>query len=227
MNQELQVIEEIQKINIIQVIDEITREQASSVVLDLKRKRAQVVDYWKEPKDQAAAAHKQIVAKEKEMLVVIDSRITLFDTEIKKYLRDQEQKRIEAQKKADDEAKKKVDEDIKRKEDEQKALIESGDIEKAIELEDKPVVTPMASKVQSMPQKTVHTGSGTSTARKELVVEVKDLPAFFKYCAEKNLFNFFDVKQGMVKQWVKALALKDVPALNICEDVATQYRTAR
>lgn len=224
MDQALQVVEEIKNFQVVKVVDEITREQAAGAIIELKTKRAQIVEFWRAPKENAHKAHQEIVSREKDMLKLVDNVIGEFDGSIKSYLRAQEEKRREEQRKLDEEARKKREADILAAQE--KALAE-GDVEKAIAIEDQAEPVKVVQKVAPMPQKTVKSDTGTSTATKDTFVEVTDFPAFFRYCAEQGIFNFHDVKIGEVKKWVKASGLKGVPGLRIYEDFTTQYRAAR
>lgn len=226
MDTALQVVEDVKQYKVIQVIDETTRTQAASAIVELKSKRAEVVAYWKPLKENAHRAHQEIVSREKEMLKLVDGVITAFDNSIKSYLREQERIRIEAQRKLDEEARKAREEAEARIRAEQEKALAEGNVEKALEIEEK--VTPLPVQPTIAPsQKTVKTDFGTATAVKETFVEVVDFGAFLKYCAANELFGFHDVKTGAVKTWVKQCGVKDVPGLRIYEDFATSYRAAR
>ena len=70
--------------------------------------------------------------------------------------------------------------------------------------------------------------SGTASATKDTFVEVTDIKAFFKYCAENDLSELWgDVKLGAVRTMVKNKGLKEVPGLDIYEDFVLQHRAAR
>lgn len=224
MDTALQVVEEVKNYQVVQVVDEMTRAQAANAIVELKAKRAEIVAFWKSPKENAHKAHQEIVAREKEMLKLVDGVILAFDNSIKSYLREQERIRAEAQRKLDEEARKQREEaEAKMRAEQEKALAE-GDVEKALEIEERAPAPMEAPKITPIAQKTVKTGTGTATATKDTFVEVVDFGAFLKYCGDNRLLNFHDVKLGAVKQWVKANALKDVPGLRIYEDFITQYR---
>ncbi len=227
MSDELQIINEVQSIQIPVVIDEATREQASNAIIDLKGKRNKIVEYWKPLKERAFQAHKEVTQREKDMLSVVDGVINQINDAVKAYLREQERIRIEAQKKADEEVRKKAEDERKRIEAEQQKALDEGDIEKAMQFDETPPPMTAVRNVAPMPQRTVRTDVGTSSVKKELVVEVVDALAFLRYCANAGLVNLWDVKPGAVKAWVKASGFKEVPGLNIYEDVATQYRAKR
>ncbi len=227
MSDELQIINEVQSIQIPVVVDEVSREEASGAIIDLKTKRARIVEYWKPLKERAFQAHKEVTQREKEMLSVVDGVINQINDAVKAYLREQERIRIEAQRKAEEEARKKAEEERARIEAEQQKAIEAGNIEKAMELEETPPPVVEVHNVAPIPQRTVRIDAGTSTVKKELVVDIVDPLAFLRYCANAGLLNLWDVKAGAVKTWVKATGFKEVPGLNIYEDVATQYRRAR
>lgn len=227
MDTALQVVREVESYQVVRVVDEITREQAASAIVELKSKRAEVVAFWKAPKENAHKAHQEIVSREKEMLKLIDNRISAFDDSIKAYLREQERIRAEAQRKLDEEARKAREEaEAKILAEQEKALAE-GDVERALAIEEKVTPLQIQPRIAPTPQKTVKTDTGTATATKDIFVEVIDFAAFLKYCSDNMLLNFHDVKVGAVKQWVKANVLKDVPGLRIYEDFVTQYRAAR
>jgi midasin (ATPase involved in ribosome maturation) len=227
MDQALQVVEEVKNYQVVKVVDETTRAQAANAIIELKGKRAQVIAFWKAPKENAYKAHQEIVSREKDMLKVVDGAIVAFDDSIKSYHREQERIRAEAQRKLEEDARKQREEERKRIEAEQEKALAAGDVEKALAIEEQAAAPVEAPKVTSIAQKTVKTESGTATATKDTFAEVVDAAAFLKHCGDNRLLSFHDVRLGAVKQWVKANALKDVPGLRIYEDFATQYRAAR
>ena len=90
MSDELQIINEVQSIQIPVVVDEVSREEASGAIIDLKTKRARIVEYWKPLKERAFQAHKEVTQREKEMLSVVDGVINQINDAVKAYLREQE-----------------------------------------------------------------------------------------------------------------------------------------
>lgn len=224
---EVRELERVQEIQVVKVVDEITREQANNVILDLKSKRKKVVEYWKPLKQKADEAKRELLQKEKQMLNIIDPLINKQSDEVKAYIREQERKRAEARAKAEAEARAKAEEERKQREAEQEKAIEEGDIEKAMAIDEEIVPEIVMPKVSSMPAKTTRTDFGTTTVTKDIKVEIKDINVFMMYCAEKGLVDLWEVKVGKVKKWVKDNGHTDIPGLEISEDINLAHRAAQ
>jgi hypothetical protein len=220
MSGDVLIIQDTQPAALVKVVDEITREQATNRIIVLKKGRSRVVEYHKPTKQSADQLHKMIKKQEQDMLDVYDRAIKDQDEEVKAYLRDEERKRKEAREKAEKEVREK-------KEKEQQKAIEEGNIEKAVEIEEKPMKPAPTATVAPLPQKTFKAVAGTASSGKETKVEIIDVKAFFKYCYENDLSELWDVKLGAVKSMVKSKGLKEIPGLRIYEDFATSYRAAR
>jgi hypothetical protein len=205
----------------IMVVDEASRIAAADMVTDLKARRKRIVNYWKPAKQQADKAKQALLDNEDAMLAPVDAAIKDLDGKIKVYVLDVNKKEREAQAKADADARQKTKE--KREADQEKA-IEAGQIEQAIELESKPLPKPAPAVVVPMAAKTVKTSTSTATAKPTVKFEISDLNAFFKYCAEHDRCDLWDVRLGAVKTWVKNSGLVEVPGLTITDDIATAYR---
>ncbi len=209
------------------VVDEQTRAAAVERVCGLKSLRSKIVEYWKPAKQKADQSKKELLAKEKEMLIPVDKDIAEQDESIKVYLRAEEAKRKEAQDKADAESRRVAEEARKQREAEQDKAISAGNIEKAVEIAEKPVVAPTPVVIAPLAPKTVRADAGTASARTEIKVEVTDLLLFMKHCAENNIIDMWDIRLGAVKTWVKNNKLTSVPGLSITDDIATAYRPTK
>ena len=73
-------------------------EEAGKALVEIKTRMKQVTDYWKEPKAQAASAHKTICNKEKEMLSplneaekIIKNAMVLYQSAVEKARREAEE----------------------------------------------------------------------------------------------------------------------------------------
>ena len=72
-------------------------ERGSAILKDIKTRAKQVKDYWKGPKAAAQAAHKEIVAKEAQMLKLLQDAESLIKKAMQDYNADIERKRREAE----------------------------------------------------------------------------------------------------------------------------------
>ncbi len=93
----------------------------------VKEHREKIVNYWKNAKESARKAYKEIVSKEKEMLEICDTAETNLKNEILIYKRFQEQKAI----KISDEAKKYRQEEVDKLLNESVEAEQNGDKEVA------------------------------------------------------------------------------------------------
>lgn len=224
------VVDEVRSFRVIKVVDEKTRVNATDIILELKQKRRAVVDYWKTPKDNAAQAHKAIVAKEKEMLEAIDAVINAYDSEVRTYLRIQEKIRREEQERAEAEARKKEEAEKKKLDKKIDKALEKGDEQKAAILEAKKDLVSVEVEDVKAVDKTIRTDSGVASQRKDIVVNVVDARAFMERILSDKAINplqFFDVRPGAIKSWVKAAGIKEFPGLRIEEEISVAYKTNR
>ena len=99
-NKEILVLEQntnsiVEQINGIVINDQETYENAVSIAKKIKEANNQVKEYWKEPKEAAAKAHKDICAKEKLMLEPLKQAESILKNKLVTYTEEQKRKAAE------------------------------------------------------------------------------------------------------------------------------------
>jgi len=223
-----QLQNELNEIKPLLVRDDITKQAAIEEVLKLKTIRKNIVEYWSGPKKKAHEAHKEITAKEKEMLTKVDGVINGIDREVTEYVREQRRIQLVEEEKTRKEAEKKAEEKRKKLKEEAEKKLEEGRLDEAVEIEEKAEEIepePIDNVVPMIPTMT-KTESGSAHERERLVVEIIDLASFFAYCYdEKIISQLWQPMFREVKKYVKENKLKDVPGLNIERGPGIVYGT--
>ncbi|MBM4311421.1 MAG: hypothetical protein FJ119_10820 [Deltaproteobacteria bacterium] len=221
VEQETQALDIYQQAYAVKVVDKATYESAGALALAIKDMTKQVTDYWKPIKDKAYAAHKEICARETELLKPLKDAAGLIDTRRRAYLNEQELIRQEAERKA-----RAIAEEQARKEREKLAAqaakaAEKGKAEKASEL------AAQAAEVVAAP--VFVAPAIDKNVRKDIAVSVTDLKAL---CAAIGAGivppTVVEVKAGALKSWAKAMQIKNgqVPGIVITETIAPVNRAA-
>lgn len=122
---------------------------AAGFLLGIKARAADVTAYWKEPKATAAAAHKQICAKEKAMMAPLNQAETIVKGTMLTYTRKVE----EARRKAEAEARKRQQEEAER------LLREAAEAEQSGDAVSAETVLTMAQMVEEMAAPVISTSA--------------------------------------------------------------------
>lgn len=147
-------------------------EKGNNILREIKSRAKKVKEYWKGPKEAANAAHKELVAKEAQMLkplqeaeTIIKKAMLAYDAEIKRQQRE-----------AEEAARKQREEEVKRME----ALAE-----KAQEQGDEDTAEIMRDMAEAVPIKQINVSAPTTNGvsvrmiRKARVTDEKLVPAYF------------------------------------------------
>lgn len=146
---------------------------AADALSEIKKRAKQVKDYWQKPKADAAAAHKTICDKEKEMLAPLNEAEKIIKNTMVVYHAALE----EARRKAEEEAKKRKQEEVDRLLSESMTAEQNGDTVSAA------TTMAMAQMIDDMPSSVVldnPKASGTSVRKtwKAKIVDPKIVPAY-------------------------------------------------
>lgn len=223
---ESQTSDLVEAANGVVVNDTASVEYANDIIFSLDKMKKQVVDYWRDPKDNAHQAWKGIVSREKEMLTPIDDARKRLASGVNQYLTE-ERRRLEAeQRKADAERRRREEEERKKIEAEAEKALDSGDESQAEKLlQEAESYTAPADIVQPEIEKTVHSDTGTVSQVIDVHVEVVDLPALCREIAEGRApENLVKTELGRIKTYIKVNQLDRFPGLRIEEVVSARYR---
>lgn len=121
-NKELQVIEQetngiIATANLLNITDQESYNSCVEFTKNIKNATSKVKDYWKIPKENAAKVHKDIVAKEKEMLIPLTTAEQIVKTKMINYVTEQERRRKEEESRIKAEQEKMALEQLKKAEE--------------------------------------------------------------------------------------------------------------
>ena len=149
-------------------------EKGAKYLTGIKARMNQITDYWKAPKAAAQSAHKQLVAKEKQMLKPLQDAEAI----IKKTMLSYQQAVEKARREAEAEARRRQEEEARRLLEQAVQAEEKGDDQQAA------INMAMAEMVSEMPAAPVvqtPTAQGTSIRKtwKAKVVDEKLVPAYF------------------------------------------------
>lgn len=209
----------------LKVVDEGTYLIAGDALKSIKEYKNKILEYFKPIKEAAWAAHKGIMAKEKDALLPADQIELSLRREINSYFakidaeRRAEQKRLEAEAaaKAEAERQKLLERAVKAKSEEKAAEL----LEKAEEVYAAPVRAPV------VVAKTERTGYSTITQKTDIKVTVLDLKLLLKEIINFNIpESAIEIKLNTLKTYCKAMGLKgkDVPGLLIEEIFTASVR---
>ena len=203
---------------------------ASNAVINLDGLIKTVKEYWKLPKEAAFKLHKGIVAKESEMLRLMEEqrraivgRISVYLTEQDR-IRQEEYRRLEAEQRAKEEAER------------SRLLDEAAKAEAEGSPVDAEVLLTMAEEVQSeappipvavVPQ-TTRTDIGTVSQRHDIEVAVTDAKAVLKAVIDGTLpIAVVAISESKIKQYVKLSGLAEIPGCTIKRVVSASFRGGR
>lgn len=209
----------------LKVVDEGTYLIAGDALKSIKEYKNKILEYFKPIKEAAWAAHKGIVAKEKDALLPAEQIELPLRREINSYLakidaeRRAEQKRLEAEAaaKAEAERQKLLERAVKAKSEEKQEEL----LEKAEEVYAAPVHAPV------VVAKTERTGYSTITQKTDIRVSVLDVKLLLKeIIAGRFPESAIEVKLNNCKTYCKSMGLKgkDVPGLLIEENFTASVR---
>ena len=163
----------VQKANEMTITTHEQYDEAGKFLVEIKTRMKQVKDYWKEPKQQAAAAHAMICGKEKEML----APLTNAESIIKKSMVDYQRVVEEERRKEEERLRKLKQEEVDRQ------LAQAIEAEKNGDQQGAEMSMAMAQMIDDMkPTQSIAkpTASGTSVRKtwKARVIDPKLVPAY-------------------------------------------------
>ena len=214
-----------QQYNSLKVVDEGTYLMAGDARKSIKEYKDKVIEYFRDSKESANLAHKNICLLEKDALAPAKAIDESLQNEIRIYLtkieteRKAEQRRLEAEAaaKAEAERQRLLEKAVKAKTEEKAEEL----LEKAEEVYAAPVFapTPVA--------KTERTGYSTITKKTDIRVSVSDVKLLLKeIVAGRFPESAVEIKLTACKTYCKAMGLKgkDVPGLLIEEIFSASVR---
>ena len=216
VEQETQALDIYQQASAVKVRDKATYESAGALALCIKDMTKQVTDYWKPIKDKAHAAHKEICAREAELLKPLKDAQAIIDRERRAYLAEQERIRQDAERKARAIADEAARKERARLEAQAAKAAEKGKAEKAAELIEK------AAEVVSAPVFVAPVIE--KNVRKDIAVQVTDIKALLLFIAQEKFapVDAVEIKASVLKTWCKNNQIKNgqVPGIVITETIS-------
>lgn len=215
-----------EQVNAIMIKDAESFALAGNMIIALDQMKKKIVEYWKGPKDAAYKAHKEITAKETEMLKPIDERRRMLNGKMSAWATEQERIRREEQRRVDEARRKQEDEERRKLEERARKAEEKGKAEKAEELREKAeqVYIPPVVVVPEV-EKTTRTETGTISTVKDIAVDIIDPMEIVKAVAAGTLpIAVITINEAKLKAAVKMLGIMELHGLNIREVVNTKFR---
>jgi hypothetical protein len=227
LKQELTTIDD--QVRAITVKDQESFEFAGKAIIELETLKKKIVDYWRGPKEAAHRAHKEITAKESEMIKPVEEKSKFLRGKMSAYLTHQEALRREAQRKVDEERRKQEEAERKKLEAQAVKAEEKGKTEKAEALREKAdevYVPPVL--VQAEIEKTTRTDSGTISQKKDISVTITDTMAILRGVVSGAIpASVVTINEVKLKQYIKLQQLNHLNGCDIREVVSAQFRAAR
>lgn len=237
-------------INALVVDDEGSFEHAGEITLELSALEKKIEEYWDPEVKKAHELHKSLTTKRSEMLTPVQNNKKILKNKINAYLTEQENKRkaeearleeerLAAEKAERDRIQAEIERERAQKEAEIEAAKESGNVEEAekiqaeaeeaikeMEYQKENVSLPSPVPTVSTPPKRMSFGSsGSASASKDITVTVTNKLELIKAIAEgKAPITLLDVKEGDLKKFIKLLAHKEFPGLEIKDVVNASFR---
>ena len=190
-------------------------EQGGKYLTGIKTRMKQISEYWKPAKEAADKAHKQLVAKEKQMLKPLQEAESI----IKRTMLTYQQAVEKARREAEAEARRRQEEEARRLLEEAVKAEEKGDDQAAA------IHMAMAEVVSDMPAAPVvekPTAQGTSIrkTRKARVVDEKLVPAYF------NGMELRSINMSVLNSLAKTTkGTMQIPGVEFYEEAALSVRT--
>lgn len=190
-------------------------EQGAKYLNGIKTRAKQIVEYWKPAKEAADKAHKQLVAKEKQMLKPLQEAEAI----IKRTMLDYQRAVEKARREAEAEARRRQEEEARRLLEQAVQAEEKGDDQQAA------INMAMAQMVSEMPAAPVvasPTAQGTSIRKtwKAKVVDEKLVPAYF------NGMELRTINMTALNNLAKTTkGTMQIPGVEFYEDASLSVRT--
>ena len=226
LKQGLRLVEK--KAGEIQVIDQESFTVAGSFILDIDGMIKRIKDYWKSPKDSAFKAHKEITAKENEMLKPLEEKRKAVNLLMSRYATEQERIRQEEQRRINAEREEKERKEREKLEKRAAAAEEKGQTEKAEALREKAdmVIIPPVIIVPEV-EKTVQTDAGSITQRKDIEVTITDAKKILQAVIDGRLpIGCVNINETVLKRAIKDNAINALDGCVIRQIVNTSFRRA-
>lgn len=218
-----------EQVKAIVVKDPETYQAAGAMVLNLDALKKRIVEYWKGPKDAAYRAHKEVTAKEAEMIKPVEERRRMLNQKISSYLTEQERLRRMEQERIDDERKKKEDDERDKLFRKAEKADTAGRTEKAAELRDKAdayYVSPVI--VQPEIEKSTKMDAGTVTQKTKIEVVIRDEMEVLRAIIAGTIpISCVEISVSKLEAHVKAFKLKLLPGCDVTEKMVASFRGAK
>ena len=203
---------------------------ATNMVLSLDGLIKVVKDYWKGPKEAAYRAHKQITAKEADMLRPMETQRKEIARKISDYLTEQDRLRQQEYARLQEEQRKAEEAERQRLLDEAAKAEAAGDkVTSDIRLKQATDVEVEAPRPPApvVPQ-TLRTDNGTVAQRRDVEVTITDQMAVLKAVVAGDLpIGVITIHESKIKAHVKLTGVMQIPGCSIRQIVAATYKGGR
>ncbi len=221
---EAQGVELLEHAKSIMIVDDTTRELAVEFTSNTRKAIKAIEEEFRPDVDKAHTLHKDLLSRLRTLKLPFEEARSIVDGEISRDYLEQEKVKREEERQAQIEA----DAERKRQEEAQQEeaeeLIADGNMEEAEAVLDSEVVTAPVVPVAQV-DKTVKSGAGSATVRKDIKVEV--VKKFQVICAVRNgdlPETLLDVNIGAAKRYAKASGLTAMPGFRITDTAIVSGR---
>jgi hypothetical protein len=221
---ENRVITLYEQANSLLVVDIESYTSAGELGKTLKELARSIDAYFEPLRVSAKAAYDQVLEKKRTELAPVNEAIELIRNNMNIYVKKEEEKRQEQERKARDQAEEDARKEREKLAKQAEKAEAKGQDEKAEGLRDKAEMV-YAAPVSVAPSidKTFKTAAGNITQAKELHIQVADIKAFLKAIVEQNVNpTMVTIGAGPLKAWVKANGLEHFPGLDIKQTVGVR-----
>jgi len=201
----------------IMIVDDTTREMAAEFTTKARGAVKAIKAEFSPDIADAHSLHKNLLARQNKLVAPFEAAKRIVDKAITDDYLEQEKVRREEQRVADAKAEaERVAQEAELQADAEEA-IESGDLEEAEELLDTKIETAPVVPVAEA-TKTVKTGSGTTSVKKDIAVDLIDKGVVITAVFDGKLPDtLLDVNMGAAKRYAKASGLKTMAGFQIRE----------
>ena len=218
-NKEILVLEQntnsiVEQINGIVINDQETYENAVNVAKKIKEANKQVTEYWKEPKESAAKAHKDICAKEKLMLEPLKKAESILKNKMITYTTEQQRKAAEEERRIREEQERLALEQLQKAEELRK---QGNELEATITEQNAVAISELDTKVDSGVKKV--DGMSYQTDYDIIVIDSNKVPSYV------NGIEIRKIDTTAIKKLVKLTGnTVDIPGIEVKETKIAKIR---
>jgi len=195
----VQTTEVIESVENLDIVDIDSLNIANGIILSIDKLKKKIIDYWSNPIKSAFDNHKSLVALRNEMLNPIEIRRKILKTKISVFLTEENRKTKELQAK--------INKENKEKEENMKEYVP-------------PLV------LSTTIGKTLKSGNGTMTQRKDIIVTITDEIEILKQVVSGVLpISVVEVNIMQLKKHIRLLRITSMSGCNIEETIETTHKS--